>query len=217
MPPETSTPVPAHTETPLPTETETPVPMPTQTPGPCGMSFSDLADDHWAYSFIADLFCRHAISGYSDGTIRPNEGSTRGQFVKMAVLALGYNLYNPVVATFSDVEPDSPFYVYIETATLRGLIGGYSDGTFRPNGPITRAQSAKILVLSRGWELIQPPTATFSDVPTDDWAYPYVETALSRGILGGYADGTFRPGQTVTRAQLSKMLVLTLQQGARQK
>lgn len=175
------------------------------------MRFIDLPDTHWSYEYVSYLYCRAIIGGYPDGTFHPNDDSTRGQLAKMIVTGMGWELYNPVYADFTDVPPDSTYFRYIETAYLRGVIGGYTDGTFRPNSPVTRAQAAKMLVGARGWGEIRPATPTFSDVPSDHWAYGYVEAAASRGVIGGYTDGTFRPNNQVTRAQLSKMLALALQ------
>lgn len=191
--------------------TPTPAPQATPTPGPCGMNFSDLPDTHWAYQHVAYLYCRDVIAGYPDGTFRPNANSTRGQFAKMVVLGMGWNLYNPFYPTFSDVQPGSTFYQYIETAKLRGIIDGYTDGTFRPENPVTRGQATKMLVMARGWNLQYPQSATFPDVPPTHWAFPFVETAVRKGIAGGHIDGTFRPNELITRAQLSKMLALTMQ------
>ncbi len=129
----------------------------------------------------------------------------------MLVLGMGWNLYNPIYPSFNDVAPDSTYYQYIETAHLRGVLGGYTDGTFRPNNPITRAQAAKMLVSARGWGESFPPFPTFDDVPSDHWSYGFVEAAASRAVIGGYTDGTFRPNNPLTRAQLSKILALTLQ------
>ncbi|HYP40639.1 MAG TPA: S-layer homology domain-containing protein [Chloroflexia bacterium] len=208
-----------------PPPTNTPVPpAPTQTPGPCGMSFSDLPDSEWSYGYVADLYCRGAISGYADGTFRPGNTSTRAQLTKMVSSGFGWVLYNPYFRTFNDVLPGDSFYPYVETASLRGIMGGYPCGGpgepcdtenrpyFRPGNDITRAQVAKMLVLARGWEVIYPLMPTFNDVPPGDWAYGYVETAASHRVVGGYSDGSFRPGYSITRAQLSKMLALTLQQ-----
>ncbi len=198
------------TDTPVPTNTS--VPEPTWTPGPCGMLFTDLPDTHWAYSYISYLFCHNVVSGYADGTFRPGETSTRGQFTKMIVLGYNWTLYNPVYPSFTDVPFDSAFYQYIETAHLRGIINGYADGTFQPGNAVTRAQAAKMLVLSHGWSPFDPGYPTFWDVPPDNWAYSWVESAYSHSIISGYADGAFHPEYSITRAQLSKMLVLTLQQ-----
>jgi hypothetical protein len=209
-------PTPQATETPVPTSTARPAASPTAaatwTPGPCGMNFSDLPDSHWAYSYVSYLYCDGIVSGYADGTFRPSAGSSRGQFAKMLVLGLGWYTYDPPNPTFSDVQPGSTFYAYIESAYLHGAIAGYPDGRFRPNNPVTRAQAAKMLVLGKGWAVQTPQTPNFSDVPQTHWAYSYVETAVQHGIADGFADGTFHPDQPVSRAQLSKMVVLTMRQ-----
>jgi hypothetical protein len=106
---------------------------------------------------------------------------------------------------FGDVPTTSPFYTVITDLVARGAISGYSDGSFRPGVTITRGQVAKVLVVARGLAPITPARATFSDVPLGSAFSPYVETAYARGIIGGYADGTFRPAAPVTRAQLAKM------------
>jgi hypothetical protein len=129
----------------------------------------------------------------------------------MLVVGMGWNLYIPYFPTYSDVEASDPIYPYVETATFRGVAGGYEDGTFRPNNPVTRAQAAKMLTTARSWPPYYPPVQTFTDVPPADWSYGYVEAAYSRSIIGGYEDRTFRPHLHVTRAQLSKMLALTIQ------
>jgi hypothetical protein len=202
---------PPPTSPPPPPPTLTPFAGPTWTPGPCNMRFYDLPDTHWAYQYVSYLFCRGAVSGYPDETFRPNEGSTRGQFAKMLVLGMGWMPYNPVYPTFNDVAPGSTFYTFIEAAYLRGAVEGYPDGTFRPNAPVTRAQAAKMLVTGKGWSLYSPPWSSFSDVPVGHWAYAFVHTALSHGVIAGYPDGTFRPDTHVTRAQLAKMVALTAQ------
>lgn len=201
--------------TPTPTSMPPPpdTPTPIWTPGPCNMRFSDLPDTNWAYGYVAYLYCQGAVSGYDDGTYRPGASSTRGQFAKILTLGLGWVPYNPINPTFSDVGPDSPFYVYVESAYLHGALAGYDDGTFRPGNPVTRSQAAKMLVLGKSWEVITPANPTFADVPSDYWAYSYVETAVAHGIVGGYPDGTFLPGNSITRAQLAKVVALAAQAG----
>jgi len=203
----TSTTLPANTPTPL----SSPTPVATWTPGPCGMRFTDLPESHWAYTYVSYLFCRNVVSGYADGSFRPNTGSTRGQFSKMLVLALDWVPYNPLDPTFTDVPPGSTFFSYIESAHLHGVIDGYPDGRFRPNNPLTRAQVAKILVLGKAWTLVTPSNPTFSDVPTSHWAYSYIETANSHGVVDGFENGQFRPDLPVSRAQLAKMVALAAQ------
>ena len=110
--------------------------------------------------------------------------------------------------TFSDVNPSDYFYVSVMYLACHGVISGYADGTFRPYNNTTRGQLTKIVVLAEGWTVECPQNPTFSDVPTTHTFYCYVETAVSHGIISGYADGTFRPEANVTRGQLCKIVVL---------
>jgi hypothetical protein len=207
----TSTPPNPPPATDTPTQVPTSTPAPTWTPGPCGMRFIDLPDDYWAYNYISDLFCRGVVSGYDDGTFRPYNGSTRGQFAKMLVLGMSWVPYDPLYPDFNDVPVGSTFYSYVETAFQHGTVSGYEDGTFRPNNSVTRAQVAKMLVIGAGWTIFTPSTPTFSDVPSSYWAFSYIETAFAHGIIAGFADGGFHPDQPVTRAQLAKMVDLATQ------
>ena len=212
----TPTPTRTATRTGTPRPTFTPIatntPAATWTPGACGMRFTDLPDSHWAYTHVSYLYCRQVVSGYSDGTFRVNAESTRAQFAKMITLAMNWSPFLPETPTFNDVGPQNSFYGYIEAAHAAGIIAGYEDGTFRPSNPVTRAQVVKMIVLAKLWEAQLPAVPTFSDVPPDNWAFKFVEVAYSHGIIGGYSDGTFRANLPVTRAQLSKMLALSMQQ-----
>ncbi|MFL5733142.1 MAG: S-layer homology domain-containing protein [Chloroflexia bacterium] len=91
-------------------------------------------------------------------------------------------------------------------------ISGYNDGTFRPGNPVTRAQLAKIIVLSQGWALYSPPAPTFTDVPASHAFYPYIETAYSHNVMEGFCDGTFRPDNPVSRAELARYLYAAVTQ-----
>jgi hypothetical protein len=146
------------------------------------------------------------------------------------VLAEGWQVIDPPVPTFADAPPGSTFYGYIETAAQRGVIGGYPCGGpgepcdpqnrpyFRPNAAVTRGQTARVVVLAAGWQLQEPPSATFADVAPGSPFYPYVETAAARGIIVGYPCGGpsepcdplnrpyFRPGNNSTRGQIAKIV-----------
>jgi trimeric autotransporter adhesin len=111
------------------------------------------------------------------------------------------------VITFIDVLPTDYFYEAVRYLTCAGVVSGYSDNTFRPYNNTTRGQMTKIVVLAFGIDIYTPPTPTFSDVPANHTFYQYIETAAYNGIVSGYADGTFRPGNDVTRGQLSKIVV----------
>src|SRR5207244_6108445 len=127
------------TNTPLPTHTFTPTPgtSPTAT---CTITFSDVNPSDYFYEAVRYLYCAGAISGYDDNTFRPYNNATRAQLTKIIVLAEGWPIDTTGGPHFSDVDESNIFYDYIETAYNRGIITGYSDGTFRPDNNVTRAQ-----------------------------------------------------------------------------
>jgi hypothetical protein len=170
------------------------------------ITFLDVLPTDYFYEPVRYLYCNGVISGYGDNTFRPYNNTTRGQLTKIVVLAFGIPLYTPPQPTFTDVPTTHTFYQYIETAAFEGLVSGYADGTFRPQNDVTRGQLSKIVVEAAGWPLLNPPTPTFTDVPTGHTFYQYVETAFNHGIITGYADGTFRPGNNATRGQISKIV-----------
>jgi hypothetical protein len=158
------------------------------------------------YVPVMYLACNGVISGYADGTFRPYNNTTRGQLTKIVVLAEGWPLDCPLQPTFTDVPPTHTFYCYVETAVNHDIISGYADGTFRPENDVTRGQLCKIVVLARTWVIDTTGGPHFSDVPTTHTFYDYIETAYNHGIISGYSDGTFRPGNPATRGQICKIV-----------
>ena len=77
---------------------------------------------------------------------------------------------------------------------------------FKPENNVTRAQAAKMLVSALGEEELKVAKPSFTDVPTDDWAFGWIEQAVNLNIFTGYDDGTFKPNAQLTRAQMSKMI-----------
>jgi hypothetical protein len=205
----------AHNGLPVPPDvvdsaTPSPQPQDVGTPEGCWVSFGDVPEGMWAYSYIRALACTGIVSGYPDGTFRPQNPTTRAQLVKMVVLLEGSTLQSPPAPTFVDVPASHVFYRYVETAVNLELIAGYEDGSFKPDAPVSRAQVAKIVVKARGWDLALPATpASLCDVSATHWAYSYIQVAIAHGIFTGYGDGCFRPDDFATRAQLAKVLVLS--------
>jgi hypothetical protein len=218
QPSSTNTPTGQATNTPtgvVSTATATSQPgSPTVTSTPCTINFSDVNPGDYFYEDVRCIYCLGAISGYADGTFRPFNNTTRGQMTKIIVLGLHIPIVTPTgTPTFSDVLPGSPFYDWIETAAADGIVSGYADGTFRPNNYVTRGQLSKIDVIAASqvfhWEILNPATPTFSDVPPGSAFYEYIETVACHGVVSGYADGTFRPNNYAIRAQIAKIVCLT--------
>ncbi len=114
----------------------------------------------------------------------------------------------PCALSFSDVPPSDYFYGPVLYLACHGVVSGYADGTFRPYTNTTRGQLAKIVVLAAGWPIDTSGGPHFGDVPASNPFYGVIETAYHHGVISGYADGTFRWGADVTRAQLCKIVVL---------
>ncbi|HHY44705.1 MAG TPA: S-layer homology domain-containing protein [Firmicutes bacterium] len=98
-----------------------------------------------------------------------------------------------------------------------GLIDGFGDGTFRPEESITRAQIAKMIVYALGLkdaaDMLSGVPVGFSDVAANHWASGYINIASSQGIVQGYPDGTFKPEQNVTYAEILTMILRALGYG----
>jgi subtilisin family serine protease len=209
------TPPPSPTTAPssTPTTEPTPVPpLPTPPEPNCTIQFDDVPPGHWARGFVQWFYCRGYVAGYGNNRFGPDQFTTRAQFTKLLVLSHDWPVVTPARPSFVDVPRSLWAYGYIETARARGVISGYMDGTFVPAGNVTRAQLAKMLVQSQGWTPVQPVAPTFTDVGPDHWAYIWIETIIEHQVASGYSDRTFRPRQSVTRAQLSKMLYRALVQ-----
>ncbi|HUS14238.1 MAG TPA: S-layer homology domain-containing protein [Chloroflexia bacterium] len=172
--------------------------------------FTDLAPGDWADDPVQFLVDQGIVSGYADGGFHPYEGVTRSQFAKMIVGAQGWTLVSPGQATFNDVPASNWAFPYVETAVAHGVLSGYPDGTFRPGAPLTRAQLTKMLATSHGWTADMAGLPEFTDVGPDDWFASYVGLATSAGTMSGYDDGTFRPYAAATRAQVAKILTLSM-------
>jgi hypothetical protein len=186
----------------------------TATARPCTVPFSDVAPADYFYEAVRWLYCRGAISGYADGTFRPGNNVTRAQICKLVVEALGIPHYTPPSPTFLDVPADHPFYVYIESYWHYAGSCWTECFYFHPYNNTTRGQLAKIIVFASCWPIYTPPTPTFLDVPATDPFYQAIETAYHQGVISGYADGTFRPSNLITRGQVSKIVYRAIMRGA---
>ena len=120
------------------------------------------------------------------------------------------------VLTTSDLSTMQSPFPDTDTSTLdgksalelyrRGVIGGFPDGTFKGDQPVNRAEAAKFLLLACAKNTDAPFSGTLRDVLDGQWYTPFVEAAAKQGIIAGYPDGSFKPGNTVIRAEFLKML-----------
>jgi hypothetical protein len=230
--------------------TRTSTPPVTATATACSLRFADVAQSNPFYAFVRCLACLRIVSGYScggqdepcnsdaDPYFRPNTDITRGQIAKVVSEAARFG-DDPGPQVYEDVPQGSPFFVWINRLSNRGLVSGYRCGDaagepcagpanrpyFRPNRNATRGQLARIA--SNAADLQDPATVqTYADVPPSNPFYVYIERLSAVGVVSGYTCGTlphepcdaehrpyFRWANNVTRGQASKIVANTFFSG----
>ncbi|MGE6368821.1 S-layer homology domain-containing protein [Planococcus kocurii] len=162
----------------------------------------DVATTHWAYQDIQSLLGKNVLTGYSNGTFKPEQDVTRAQAAKIIALAAGIEPLNPKTASYPDVATGHWAFGYIEALKKEGVIHGKGNGLYAPDDKLTRGQMAKIL--TEGFDLVGHSVNSFTDVTTTDWMFTYVLALRDNGITVGYPeDNTYRPNGIVTRAQMA--------------
>ncbi|QKS47597.1 InlB B-repeat-containing protein (plasmid) [Paenibacillus cellulosilyticus] len=146
------------------------------------------------------------MQGYPDKTFGSQKNMTRAEVTVMfaRLLVEKMDVDKTYASQFTDVNPARWYANAIGYMEQFGIITGYADGTFRPDAQITRAEFAAIA--SRFDELITGEPVTFTDVADNDWARDYISFAASKGWIKGYPDGTFRPGNNITRAEVVSLV-----------
>lgn len=145
------------------------------------------------------------VIGYTDGTIRPGNNISRAEVATIFFRLLtdeAREQYNKTTTSYSDIKDGAWCCRAVATLTNAGVINGYTDGTFRSNAPITRAELATIIAR---FAKLDVNTKTFSDI-TGHWAQKNIELAVGNGWINGYEDGTFRPNNNITRAETFAMI-----------
>ena len=166
------------------------------------------ASNEFTYSAPANSFSiihlktaesRPYIKGYADGTFKPNGTITRAEAAAIIARLSGIDENKAYESKFGDVQSDKWYANYINFAAQKGYITGYADGTFKPDNTITRAEMAVIAGKYIGITPGHHPE--FSDVKFDFWAGEYIDAMSLKGLIKGYSDGTFKPNNTITRAE----------------
>lgn len=117
----------------------------------------------------------------------------------MMLSSIGVFAAETTAPVFTDVDADSTTGKAIYKLVNAGVLNGYTDGTFKPNNPLTRAELCKIVNLV--FDYTEADTENFTDVSTNDWFYSYVAIAKKAGYITGHGDGTFKGNDYLTREQ----------------
>lgn len=176
-----------------------------------GLTLPTDLTGHWAEADVYKLMSIGAVTGFTDGTFRPGRLVTRAEFAVMLTRALRI----PPAETAPPFIDPIPAWAsgYLSAAVDRGLIGGYDDGTFRPDEFVTREAAAAMLVRAlpraaggAGTGAMLPDPDAFTDAgDISAWASESVALAVRYGLITGFEDGTFRPQSPTTRAQAAAL------------
>ena len=129
------------------------------------------------------------------------------------VVALTMVLGTVAFASFTDVTAEADSFTAVQTLSSLEILNGYEDGTFKPEGDITRAEFCAVVCRALGLEGSAngaKGATQFTDVAADHWASGYINLAAGQKIVNGYGDGKFGPEDNVTYEQAVKMLVVAL-------
>ncbi|MFP5527060.1 S-layer homology domain-containing protein [Peptococcus simiae] len=141
------------------------------------------------------------ISGYPNGTFRPDQLVSRAE---AAAMLAQFVLANQKADKLpKDVPADSWYTASMRTFIGAGLLSGYEDGTIGPDKAMTRAEMTALIVRMKG---LEPYAGQYEDVLSSHWASPVIGAARQAGIVAGYPDGSFKPDQAVTRAEMVAMV-----------
>jgi uncharacterized repeat protein (TIGR02543 family) len=141
------------------------------------------------------------IFGYPDGTVRPERSITRAEIAMIFFRLLADDEKTvPRLSNFRDVQSGAWYAQAVAYLENLGILRGYSDGTFKPNRPISRAEFA--VIAARFERLDDTAENAFSDISSAHWAFRYINSAAVRGWVQGFPDGTFRPDERISRAQV---------------
>ena len=174
-----------------------------ETPSP----FTDVGPANPFFSDVARMDAEGISSGYADGTYRPEDEVTRGAMAAFLHRHRGSPAFTPpTTPTFTDVPLGHPFFLEVEWMVADELASGFADGTYRPSDPVSRQAMAAFLHRASGSEAEPPQVATFTDVATTSPFFAEVEWMAEQGRSAGFADGTWRPDEPVTRQAIARFL-----------
>ncbi|PIZ70701.1 hypothetical protein COY07_06250 [Candidatus Peregrinibacteria bacterium CG_4_10_14_0_2_um_filter_43_11] len=166
---------------------------------------------HWAYNYIETLRAAGIVHGKKTGIFAPNDQLTRAELTKIALNAFSIPVGTVTVNPFKDVNSTAWYAPYVAKAKELNIIEGYANGEFKPNQSINRAEALKILLMASGLDLSGAASSKdFSDVNTGAWYAKYVSFAKTKGVVSGYGNGLFGPGNPVLRGEMAKMAVKTM-------
>ncbi|MCL6612794.1 MAG: S-layer homology domain-containing protein [Peptococcaceae bacterium] len=162
---------------------------------------------HWSEAAVKSLLQSGAVSGYPDGTFRPDSKITRAEFA--ALLVKAFKLQIKAGKVFDDTSGHWSRDI-VSTAWAYGIASGYSDSSFGPDDPVTREQMAAMVVKAAKLVPVNGQAVFADSADISGWAREAVAAAAGKGIIKGYPDLTFKPRGNATRAEAVAVILNAL-------
>lgn len=168
--------------------------------------------DHYGYiiGYPVDYYTGQPTTDQTKKPVRPEGKITRAEVATIYFRMLtdeSRTKFWSQSSGYSDVKAGDWFNNAVSTLSKAGIIAGYEDGSFRPNGYITRAEFATIA--ARFFDVTYNGKDLFPDI-SGHWAKDYINQAANKGFVNGYEDGTFKPDRNITRAEAVTLVNRTL-------
>lgn len=161
----------------------------------------DDLSGHWAEDSMRQLMEDEVLTGYSDGSVKPDNNITRAEFMAFANRLFGFTQTHEI--DFRDIKPSDWYYSAVQSAVAAGYISGYSDDTIKAENNITRQEAAVAAANILG--IGSNESSGFQGVAA--WADSAVSACASNNIISGYPDGSFGADRLITRAEAFTMLL----------
>lgn len=178
------------------------------------LTLTDVQSGDWYAPAVQQLVKRGAISGFADKSFRPNQMINRAELAKILAIAFGKSTATPAAITsqpFSDVSITDWFAPFVSSIKQAGVTG-YPNGTFGPSKPVNRAEAlAMTLKIAQvDTDAVSTIALPFTDVPYQTWYTKSIAWSYANKIINGKTAQLFAPADTISRAELSKIVVAVL-------
>ena len=176
--------------------------------------FTDVSRSDWYYQFVDYVASKGYFNGTAETTFAPAENMTRAMFVTVLFRFDGAK-GDRSQSAFTDVAPGEWYTDAINWAAANRIVDGVGDGKFAPNDPITRAQMCAMIeryltLYKKAWKVTLPETGSVSFMVDENaipaYALAAVKQCQRHGLVNGFEDGTFRPNELSTRAQVAAVI-----------
>jgi hypothetical protein len=171
-------------------------------------SFNDVPFSNQFFFDIEWLNALRITGGFPDGGYHPTAPVTRQSMAAFLYRLAGEPVFKlPEDPLFNDVPESHNFYTEISWLAVNDIAGGFADGGYHPTAPVTRQSMAAFLYRLAGEPAFTPPgTPSFDDVPLSHTFYDEIEWLVDVEVTGGFADGGYHPGASVTRQSMAAFL-----------